>query len=178
MFLIAVYIVYSIVRYKKKTSTFLTYSLKIFSLYALLLNTILTIPFFEIFIGTIFCNSDDNIHANMVCYSGLYFLHLTIAIFGMIFLISFTLMFTLLYIDINPNSTIPFAAPQSKLNLLKLIIKFLLPLYIVVDFNVFDYILTLVKIIFIGKSNKNVYRFVRYYLDYSDVLKIQGSTLL
>ena len=136
MFLIAVYIIYFIVRNKKKASTFLTYALKILSLYGLLLNTILTIPFFQIFIATLYCNTNDDIHANMVCYSELYFLHLTIAILGMIFLISFTFIFTLLYIDLNPNSTIPFAAPQSKLSLLKLAIKFLLPLYIVIDFDV------------------------------------------
>lgn len=135
MLLLVVAIIYKILKSKKKSSTFLTYSLKIFSLYALLLNTVLAIPFFNVLIDAVYCNSDSPAHKGTDCYSGLYFLHMAAAIIAGIILILFCLLFTLLYIDLNPNSTIPFAAPQSKINLFKLGLKFLLPFYIAFDYK-------------------------------------------
>ena len=129
-------ITYKILKSKRKSSTFLTYSLKIFSLYALFTNTIITIPFFNVLINAVYCNNEDPVHENIQCYSGLYFLHMSCAIIALIIMIFFSLLFNLLYVDLNPNSTIPFAAPQSKINLFKLGLKGLLPFYIAFDFSV------------------------------------------
>jgi len=129
-------ITYKILKSKRKSSTFLTYSLKIFSLYALFTNTIITIPFFNVLINALYCNSSDPVHANMQCYNGFYFLHLACSIISFFIMLFFSLLFNLLYIDLNPNSTIPFAAPQSKINLFKLGLKALLPFYFAFDFNV------------------------------------------
>ena len=71
----------------------------------------------------------------MTCYSGIYFVYLAISFFGLIILVISCLTFTMLYIDMNPASTIPFAQPQSRINLIKLIIKFFLPLYITLDYK-------------------------------------------
>ena len=136
MFILVCTITYQCLNSKRKSSTFLTYSLKIFSLYALLLNTIITIPFFNIFLATLYCQKDSPVHPNTSCYSGLYFLHIASAIIGMILMLIFCFMFTLLYIDLNPNSSIPFASPQSKINLFRLAIKFILPLYFTLDYSV------------------------------------------
>lgn len=130
-------ITYKILKSKRKSSTFLTYSLKIFSLYALVVNTIVTIPFFNVLINAVYCSSEDPVHKNIQCYSGLYFLHMSCAIIALIIMIFFSLLFNLLYVDLNPNSTIPFAAPQSKINLFKLGLKALLPFYIAFDFSVY-----------------------------------------
>ena len=126
----------------KKSSTILTYSLRIISVYALLINTILTIPFFNSFFAVIYCSRNSPIHKNLDCYNGLYFLHLSMAILGLIIFISFSLLFTFLYIDLNPNSSIPFACSQSQTILFKLFLKFILPLYSTIDYDVnFTYII-------------------------------------
>jgi len=135
-------ITFKILKSKRKSSTFLTYSLKIFSLFALFTNTIITIPFFNVLINAVYCNSSDPVHANMQCYTGLYFLHMACSIISFILMIFFSLLFNLLYIDLNPNSTIPFASPQSKINLYKLGLKALLPFYFAFDYNVkFNFII-------------------------------------
>ena len=135
MLILMIISTYKIVRNQRKSSTFLTYSIKLFSTFGLLLNTIIIIPFFNIIIATLYCKSDSQITINLDCYSGIYFVHLVIGIFTAIFLIFFFLLFTLLYIDLNPSSTIPFAAPQSKTNIIRLVLKFFLPLYTTVDYG-------------------------------------------
>lgn len=130
-------ITYKILKSKRKSSTFLTYSLKIFSLYALFTNTIISIPFFDILINAVYCTKEDLVHRNIECYTGLYFLHMACAIISFILMLVFSLLFNLLYVDLNPNSTIPFASPQSKINLFKLGLKALLPFYVAFDYNVF-----------------------------------------
>lgn len=125
-----------LVRTKKKSSTFLTYSIKLFSLYAALLPTIFTIPFAQVFFATFFCKEDDNVHGDIECYTGLYWLHLIIGAIGFIFFIVLCLLFSLLYAEINPISNIPFASPQTRIGLIKLLFKLALPLYIVLDYQV------------------------------------------
>lgn len=126
---------YKIINNQKKNSTFLTYSVKILSTFAILLNTILTIPFFNIIIVSIYCKSGSPINKNVTCYSGIQFLHLTIGIISSIFMIFFSMLFITLFIDLNPSSNIPIASPQSKTNLLRLILKFFLPLYTTIDYS-------------------------------------------
>ena len=121
---------------KKKTSTFVTYSVKFLSLYAVLLQTILTIPFAEVFFAAFYCQNDDNIHGGTTCYSGIYFLYLAIGIIGFILFIGLQILYSLLYADINPASPIPFASPQSRVGLLKLLLKLALPLYFILDYQV------------------------------------------
>lgn len=125
-----------ILRNKKKTSTFTTYSIKFLSLYAVLVQTILTIPFAEVFYTSFYCQDGDSIHGTTECYSGLYFLYLAIGIIGFILYLTLIILYSLLYADINPSSTIPFASPQSRIGLLKLILKLALPLYFVLDTKV------------------------------------------
>jgi hypothetical protein len=52
-------------------------------------------------------------------------------------------LFGILYVELkywsiyisSPNSSIPFAAPQSKTNLFKQFLKLILPFYVTIDFN-------------------------------------------
>ncbi|CAD8089671.1 unnamed protein product [Paramecium primaurelia] len=135
MLLLLVIITFKLTSNKRKPSTFLTYCLKIFSLYGLLLNTILTIPIFNSFIATIFCNSDAPFSDGLECYAGLHFLHISLAIIGLILFLINVLYFGLLYAELNPSSPIPFASPQSKTQLVRQLIKIILPLYVTLDFN-------------------------------------------
>jgi riboflavin transporter FmnP len=137
MLLLFIFIIFKIQRSRKKNSTVLAYSIKVFSFYALLLNTILAIPFFNTFLSGLICFDDDQVHNTLACYSGIYFLHFVISLIGIIIQLFFSILTSLLFIDLNPYSTIQFSAPQNKINLIKLLIKFVLPLYILVDYQVF-----------------------------------------
>lgn len=119
MLLLLIIITYKIVTSRRKSSTFLTYILKVFSLYGLLMNTIITVPFFNIFIATLYCNESAPFSQGLDCYQGIDFLHIAISIIGLILFLVFLLLFGLLYVELkyifnlnkSPNSSIPFAAP-------------------------------------------------------------------
>jgi len=72
------------------------------------MNTILTIPFFNILIATLYCREESG---NLTCYKGIYFFHLSIVIVSLVLVVFLSWSFCILYIDLNPNSKIPFAAP-------------------------------------------------------------------
>jgi len=72
------------------------------------MNTFLTIPFFNILITTLYCRKESG---NLTCYEGIYFLHLSIVIVGRVLVVFLSWSFCILYIDLNPNNKIPFAAP-------------------------------------------------------------------
>ena len=121
---------------KRKTSTVLTYSLKTLSVYGLVINSLLIMPTFQMFVSIIICNSSDTIKRGNACYSGFYFFHFAVGIIGFIISFVVSLTFTLLYIELNPYSPIPFAAPQTKLNLGKLLLKLVIALYLALDYDV------------------------------------------
>lgn len=111
-------------------------------------------------------------HLNHTCYSGIYFLHLGVAGIGFFSLMFMSLLFNLLFIDMNPNSKIPFASPNYRTNFVKVVIKSFLPLYTVIDVmdslhNEFIVIVTMVylsslvnKLTTPPMYNKSVYYFM------------------
>jgi len=129
-----IFIFRSISSPEKKASTILTYALKAVSFFAILITTVLTIPFINIFIATFYCSQDDPIHGDMDCYSGLYLLHFVMAIIGTALLLVYLLMFLPFFIDINPWSALPFASPQTIVPFGKLLMKFFAPGYFVIDY--------------------------------------------
>lgn len=129
--------IFRLVRSNKKTSTVLAYSLKFLSIYGILLNTILAFPFYNIFIGALYCNSSDKIHGTLTCYSGQYWGHFAVGLIGIFVLLFTSFLFNILYIDLNPRSNIPFAAPQSRLNLLRMVLKIAVIIYTVIDQSVY-----------------------------------------
>ena len=131
-----IYILVKSLRNHKKQSTFLTYCLKVCSVYALLLTTATTIPFYNVFFAALYCRENDNIHQNIDCYKGLYWLHVCVAVIGLSMLAVTSTIFTLLYTDVNPTLQIPFASPQNRIPLLKLVLKIGLPLYTTFDYTV------------------------------------------
>jgi len=54
---------------------------------------------------------------------------------GLILFVILILFFYVFQVDLNPTSSSPIAAPQSKIGFYKIILKFLLPLYVVVDYQ-------------------------------------------
>ncbi|KAL4478284.1 hypothetical protein ABPG72_016596 [Tetrahymena utriculariae] len=124
-----------IVTNQKKNSTFLSYGVKFLATYGLLVTTIIPLPFFNSYLATLICSVDSPYTQNQSCYSGLYFFHLTIAVLGMIIFIFLCLVFTFMFIDMNPSSSIPFASPQTLMPLIKLAMKFLLPFYVTIDYG-------------------------------------------
>lgn len=135
MLLLAVVTAIYLAKSKRKTSTVLTYSLKVLSVYGLLINHVLALPAFQLFINAMICNDDDNLHGGIQCYQGIYFFHLVMGIIGFITFFSVSILFCLLYNELNPYSKIPFASPQSKLNLGKILLKIVIPLYFTLDYK-------------------------------------------
>jgi len=126
---------FQLARSKKKSSTITTYSLKVLSSYMLLLSTVFALPIFNVYLASLMCFDEDSIHTGLTCYQGIYFLHLVVGIIG--FIIHFVMMIlaTSFYIDLNPWSNVPFAAPQSRINLIKVLMKIGLCLYIILDYK-------------------------------------------
>jgi hypothetical protein len=77
---------------------------KILSLFGLLINTVITLPFFNSFIVYLICKEELSIHLDSGCYSGIYFVHFSFAIISLIFYFILCLIFILLFIDLNPSS--------------------------------------------------------------------------
>ena len=141
MILLGIVTALQLTRSKKKSSTIVTYSLKVLSAMNILMSTVFSIPIFNIYLSSIICFDKDKIHTNVQCYQGIYFLHLATGILGLIISLIWFLMLTALYIDLNPWSTLPFAAPRSKLPLLRLLLKLVVIIYIILDYNVSNYFL-------------------------------------
>ena len=93
--------VYVLNQGKKKSSTFLSYAVKFISLNALLETTVLTIPFFNIFIGTIYCTNTSPIAQSGQCYSGMNFLPLGLGLLGLILFLGLLTMFSTLFIELK-----------------------------------------------------------------------------
>jgi len=86
--------------------------------------------------STFICRSDDPIHDGLDCYKGTYFIHFIAALIGTIILLFMSFLSTILCIDLNPWSLAPFAAPRSRLNVLKLLAKIAVPIFFIVDYQV------------------------------------------
>ena len=118
-----------------KNSALVTYSMKILNFFAIAITTIFTLPFYNIFFSVIVCYNDSPISKNFQCYEGTYYIHFTVALIGLFLLVVFSVIFTMLYIDLNPCSQLPFAGPQSYLNQFRLIIKIVIPLWFIIDYK-------------------------------------------
>jgi len=105
------------------------------NIYAVCLLTISVIPFYNIFIAVTFCFKNSPITENFECYNGFYYVHFSIGILGILITSFFAILAALIYIDTNLNSKIPFAAPGSKLNIIKLFIKIILTIYYTVFYT-------------------------------------------
>jgi ABC-type transport system involved in cytochrome c biogenesis permease subunit len=149
-----------------------TYALKVLSSYMLLMSTVFALPIFNIYLSSLICFDEDSIHGDEQCYQGIYFLHLIVAIIGFVIHFVTMILATSFYIDLNPWSTVPFASPQSKINLVKVLIKIGVVLYIILDYkkNITKEFIAVYGIIWLGVHilryrqtpfyNRTVFRFV------------------
>ena len=136
MILIVILALVKLDKARKKTSNIVFYVIRLLGLYALVLKTIAPIPLFNIFLAAIFCNSYNTLVEHQTCFQDFNLFCFIIGIIGLVTTILFSLAAELFCIDLNPNSTAPFAAPLSNINLAKLLLKFVLPFYLVIDVNV------------------------------------------
>lgn len=84
----------------------LNFSFKLLSLLLIILNTILALPFYNIFLATIYCRSDSAAGADLGCYAGIHILHMIVAIIGIVLLVFFHFSTTLLYFDLKYDYSI------------------------------------------------------------------------
>ncbi|CAK86810.1 unnamed protein product (macronuclear) [Paramecium tetraurelia] len=118
-------------KYQEQQSGLLVFSFKLLSLLLIILNTILALPFYNIFLATIYCRSDSAAGADLGCYQGIHILHMIVAIIGIVLLIFFHFSTTLLYFDLNPKSKFPFNGYQSDAEYARMLFKFVIPFLII-----------------------------------------------
>ena len=125
----------------KKISAFQLYSFKILSILGLAQNTILSILILNVYAVIFICDPNSPYSAGQVCYQGIYFVHLVVAAIGAIMYLLISLFYGLLYVDLkyilfllSPFSETPFAGPQSKMTLYRLLLKTLILTYITLDY--------------------------------------------
>jgi len=123
-------------RSKKRGSTLVFYLVRFVGLYAILLKTVGPIPLFQIFFSAVICHENDIFTNTSNCYQGISFINAIVGVLGLIILFFFSFFTHLLFIDPNPSSNIPFAAPLSNIDIYKLALKIILPLYFVIDQSV------------------------------------------
>jgi len=120
----------------RREGSVIVYMPKILNIYAVLITTFLSLPIFDIFFNSLICRNNDSTHGDSTCYRDIYWLHFLAGLLGTIFHTIISIGICLLFIDLNPHSTSPFAGPKSRINLVKLALKAALPLYIHIDFKV------------------------------------------
>lgn len=121
----------------KADSSALNYSLKALNLYNFLLSTVLAFPFYFICIIIFACSNKNPMTQDLRCYEGIFFLHLVVAIISLLILLATSLILTFLSVDLNPWSKSPFAAPRSRVNLIKVLLKIAVCIYFALDYKVF-----------------------------------------
>jgi len=161
----------------KSNSTLVNYSGKILSIYFLLLTTILPLPCYQGFITAFICFDDDTRHGNLDCYKGTYWIYPIISCFGIIILTLTSFFATLLYINFNPWSQAPYAAPQNRLNLIKLAFKILIPLFATLDYEneytkAFLIVYTIIWLLILGLRYKQTPYFRRSIFTFTLILEI------
>lgn len=106
----------------------------IVSWYALLVNTVLLLPFFELSLSNAYCSTDS--FALYECWSGFFWAPFFISVFNCVTLVSVALGFSYVGYDTNPFiSNQPYAQPPNKTPVLKCLAKLAFPVYSVIDFD-------------------------------------------
>ncbi|CAD8205602.1 unnamed protein product [Paramecium octaurelia] len=118
-------------KYQEQQPGMLIFTFKLLSLLLIILNTVLALPFYNIFLATIYCRSDSAAGADIGCYEGIHILHMIAAIIGIVLLIFFHFSTTLLYFDLNPKSKFPFNGYQSDAEYARMLFKFVTPFLII-----------------------------------------------
>lgn len=122
---------------KKRSSTIMSYIIKMLSVYSILLTTVLFIPYQSVIHNVFQCSKGDGRHgASTECYSGVYYVHVVCSAISALFLYIQVFILGFLYYDLSPYSTVPWAAPASKMGFFKIIIKMGLPIYFTYDVEV------------------------------------------
>lgn len=101
----------------------------------------LALPMFHIYLAVIICQDDNKVHGDLVCYQGTYFVHLIVAILGIISLFLLTISTIVFFSDLNPFSNTPHASPQGRTEIYRLYLKFILALFAVLVHSVKNFLL-------------------------------------
>ena len=136
MMIVVVVILIKLEESKKKTLTIVYDTVRILSLYALLLITIAPLPLSQIFLESVICQEGDALRMGEECYTGVHMANMIAGVAGMTITLFLSFIAQILYIDFNPSSTLPFANSQSRVGIIKLIFKICLPVYVILDYEV------------------------------------------
>ena len=102
-------------------------------LYSYLLKTVATLPFMEILFAAVICREGNFFSGSNECYQGTGIINMAVGITSLVILLPFSLLSQTLCMDLNPASSLPFAAPSTRVDMYKLTMKIAVALYSVLD---------------------------------------------
>lgn len=97
---------------------------------------VLALPIFHVYIAVIVCNDENKVRGDLVCYEGIYFLHLIVALLGIAIQLCFAILSIIYCCDLNPFSPATHASTQNRPLIYRLYKKLLLPLFLVLTTKV------------------------------------------
>lgn len=102
--------------------------------YALLINTVLLVPFLELAFSNVYCSTDS--FAMYECWTALFWIPFGISLFNSLVIAAIALSFSYVGYDLNPFApNQPFSQPPNKILVLKCLAKMAFPVYMVIDFD-------------------------------------------
>lgn len=120
---------------------------KVVAIQFVLINTIFTIPIFNVSIITLYCDaSGDYYPSDYVCYNLNHIVLCALAGICLLVIVVVTLLNWLIFYDKDPTSRSFLAVPSNLSRLGKMLVKILPPIYFVID---------------VGKNYQNVYIFIQ-----------------
>jgi hypothetical protein len=99
----------------------------------LLVVKIITPSCFGLALTVIYCNNSSPYHINQICYTSEYIIYSCLIALAFLFVLAQNLIFALFYYNKNPLGSHFLSLPNNYYVISKTIIKFVLPLYFVLD---------------------------------------------
>ncbi len=91
----------------------------------------LALPMFHIYLTVVICQDENKAHGDLTCYQGTYFVHLIVAILGIISLFATAIATIVFSSDLNPFSPVSHASPQNRTLVYRVYLKFVFALFAV-----------------------------------------------
>ena len=124
---------------KESSSTLVSYCTKLCALMLILMRTCLTYPALQCIYSFFFCGGGSpyfKLKASSGCYSSSHLGHVLLSVGNFVCMLGLMVFNFMLVNDFNPTSEIPFAGFCNNNWVFKIIMKFVIPLLSIIDYNV------------------------------------------
>src|SRR5690349_9442849 len=98
-------------RNRQKISRNMHIFLKISSVAVIIANTLLVLPLCHLYFSVLICYDDNRVYEGIQCFEGTHIIHSFVSVLGLLMLTVSSVIFSLLFVDMNPFSSFPLCAP-------------------------------------------------------------------